>query len=496
MTSNIPRFLGRTFVRAIGSRLSRKTMLIASFATAFGGAPQLARAQDPHHPLWQQKLEECATRLNQGGIKFDAVVPIGSGRALITAPGHAVRDTTDDCNNLSWVSTAPGVYGTLALGAYWGGPDINRFPTIPNQNGWDCGHSAVIYGVFTRPSSTTGPGGYSLQSYGVGWGSFDAASNTCRHDWQAGTIPASEGTQTAGVTNANHVVIAAMSWQHNDSDLGHIGTYCADNADADSACLWDTNLVFVRQSPTFPSGNSHIGVFNGGNWALDKDGDGTWTGADVFVSNFGQPGDTPIIRHAGGLTTAKSMISVYNAGNWWLDTNRDYAWDAGDEFAAFGSPGDQPVAGLWTTGWTAFLHTDNIGVFNSGNWALDGNNNQIWEGQGRDFYFQNFGQASDRPVAGRWSGNGLSGVGAFNGGNWWLDYNENRSWDDGDRFFSFGIPGDLPVVGDWNGSGTDKIGVFRNGWWFLDWNGNGVWDSGDVVYAFGSPGDQPVAGTW
>jgi hypothetical protein len=56
-------------------------------------------------------------------------------------------------------------------------------------------------------------------------------------------------------------------------------------------------------------------------------------------------------------------------------------------------------------------------------------------------------------------------VGMFNNGNWRLEGQPAA--------VSFGLPGDQPVMGDWNSDGTKTPGVFRNGTWVLDLTGNG-----------------------
>ena len=65
----------------------------------------------------------------------------------------------------------------------------------------------------------------------------------------------------------------------------------------------------------------------------------------------------------------------------------------------------------------------------------------------------------------------------------------------------FGIDGDLPVAGDWTGTGMTQIGVFdpSTGLWELDLNGNGQWDGCQVdrcLGPFGQQGDLPVVGRW
>jgi hypothetical protein len=190
------------------------------------------------------------------------------------------------------------------------------------------------------------------------------------------------------------------------------------------------------------------------------------------------------------------QIGVFRSGTWYLDANNNGAWDPGADtvYADFGMAGDLPVVGEWNG-----ALSPQVGVFRDGMWYLDVNNNGAWD-PGTDSVYANFGMAGDLPVAGEWSA-GSSQVGVFRDGTWYLDANGNGAWDpDTDTVYAnFGMVGDLPVVGDWNGDGiASEIGVFRNGTWYLDANNNGAWDPDtDTVYAnFGMGGDLPVVGDW
>jgi hypothetical protein len=96
----------------------------------------------------------------------------------------------------------------------------------------------------------------------------------------------------------------------------------------------------------------------------------------------------------------------------------------------------------------------------------------------------------------------VASAGVFRNGNWFLDLNGSEAWDGCATdacINSFGMAGDLPVTGDWDGTGATKIGVFRNGQWFLDLNENRSWDgcgTDACTASFGVAGDIPVAGEW
>src|ERR1035441_1926960 len=158
----------------------------------------------------------------------------------------------------------------------------------------------------------------------------------------------------------------------------------------------------------------------------------------------------------------------------------------------FGRAGDQPVAGDWTgSGVTR------IGVFRDGVWYLDVNNNGKWDGlEGGDALYY-FGLRGDRPVSGDWNGDGTTKVGVYREGQWVLDYTGQHKFDprpSNIRKFHFGLKTDIPVVVNWGGG--KKIGVYRGGLWILDRNGNNRYDADDVVFKNGRPGDIPLTGQW
>lgn len=172
------------------------------------------------------------------------------------------------------------------------------------------------------------------------------------------------------------------------------------------------------------------------------------------------------------------FVGVYDAGNWHLDGQAAQI--------AFGLPGDQPVMGDWNGD-----GKKTPGVFRNGMWVLDETGNGF-DGGDRVLYF---GLPGDKAIAGDWDGDGKDTVGVFRNGNFTFDKNGN-GFDAADTdVISFGWATDIPVAGDWNGDGKDTVGVFRDGTWVLDLNGNG-YDANDRVLQFGLPGDQPVVGDW
>ncbi|MEN6452324.1 MAG: SdrD B-like domain-containing protein [Thermoguttaceae bacterium] len=88
-----------------------------------------------------------------------------------------------------------------------------------------------------------------------------------------------------------------------------------------------------------------IGVFRGGTWYLDMDGDGRFTDRDTVVE-YGQPGDLPVVGDWTG--DGISKVGVYRHGTFYLDTNNNHRVDAADKVFELGGPNDKPVAGDWT----------------------------------------------------------------------------------------------------------------------------------------------------
>lgn len=157
----------------------------------------------------------------------------------------------------------------------------------------------------------------------------------------------------------------------------------------------------------------------------------------------------------------------------------------------YGNATDIPIVGDWTgTG------TKRIGVFRDGTWILDTNGNGVLDAGDRTV---SFGQAGDIPVVGDWRGTGQIALGLFRQGTFILDLSGHLSGVPtglSDVTFPFGQAGDIPVASDWNGSGTTKVGVFRGGLWLVDYNGDQVFNSLDRTYVYGTTGDIPVVGDW
>lgn len=93
-----------------------------------------------------------------------------------------------------------------------------------------------------------------------------------------------------------------------------------------------------------------IGVFFGGTWRLDADGDGRWTEADEKFE-YGAPGDIPVVGDFDG--DGIDEIGVYRRGVWYIDLDHNRRLDPHDKLFEMGGANDLPVVGDWNGDGTA-----------------------------------------------------------------------------------------------------------------------------------------------
>jgi hypothetical protein len=168
-------------------------------------------------------------------------------------------------------------------------------------------------------------------------------------------------------------------------------------------------------------------------------------------------------------------------------------WHVGSYPAStmYGEATDLPIVGDWTGS-----GTKRIGIFRNGTWILDTNNDGVIDAGDQTV---SFGQAGDVPVVGDWRGTGRIALGLFRQGTFILDLSGHLTGVPtglSDATFTFGRAGDIPIVSDWNGSGTAKVGVFLNGVWLVDYTGGRVVSGLNRSYVYGEAGDIPVVGDW
>jgi List-Bact-rpt repeat protein len=202
-------------------------------------------------------------------------------------------------------------------------------------------------------------------------------------------------------------------------------------------------------------------------------------------------------------------IGIYRpaTGEWFLDRDGNNSWDGcGVDLCVqlFTGSAALPVVGDWNDSGSS-----KVGLFasDSSEWFLDANGNGIWDGCQIDICSQAFGADTDVPLVGQWSKGAEERIAIFRPreNKWHLDVNGNETLDTCkiDKCFGLSVhrSGDVPIAGDWNGRGTTQLGLFRpsTGQWFLDRNGNRKWNGckkDRCISSFGMAGDIPVAGDW
>lgn len=249
------------------------------------------------------------------------------------------------------------------------------------------------------------------------------------------------------------------------------------------------------------------------------------TGEQTVFGTLGTEAAIPVVGDFAG--TGRAQIGIFFGGMFFIDLNGNGVWDEGDLWIKLGRDGDQPVAGDWDGDGKI-----DVGVFGP-SWLGDDRALRVEPGlpdaqnrlvalrprnlppkpeqapderrilqQGRtgptredliDHVFM-YGEPGDFAVVGDWNGDGIATIGVFRGGVWYLDWDGDGRWGDGDRVAFFGHSGDIPVVGDWTGDGRTKLGIFRDGRFVLDTDGDFRLTEVDQVFLLGGVGDRPFAG--
>jgi hypothetical protein len=121
------------------------------------------------------------------------------------------------------------------------------------------------------------------------------------------------------------------------------------------------------------------------------------------VFRYGGETDSPVAGdwNGDGIRT----VGIFRGGEWQIDTNGDGLADVRDGSFRFGRAGDIPVVGDWDGN-----GVEEIGVFRSGRWVLDTNGNRELDAHDRVF---EMGGAGDRPVVGDWNGDGIDEPGIY-----------------------------------------------------------------------------------
>jgi serine-aspartate repeat-containing protein C/D/E len=89
-------------------------------------------------------------------------------------------------------------------------------------------------------------------------------------------------------------------------------------------------------------GIDSLGIYRGGNWRLDVDGDGKLTSDDRSVK-FGAKNDIPVVGDFDG--DGIDEIGIFRDGKWIIDSNHNGEIDAADQVFELGGAGDTPIVG-------------------------------------------------------------------------------------------------------------------------------------------------------
>jgi hypothetical protein len=195
-------------------------------------------------------------------------------------------------------------------------------------------------------------------------------------------------------------------------------------------------------------------------WHLDLNGDETVDACNIdsCLAAFGEPGDLPVVGDWNGRGMTRVGVFRPSTATWYFDMNGNGGLESctGKNridicTKAFGKPGDLPVVGDWKG-----KGRTRIGVYrpDTGQWFLDRNGNRKSDDCRHDDCAALFGHPEDLPVVGDWNGSGKDKIGVFRPatGEWLLDFNGNETWDGCEVDLClgpFGQAGDLPVVGRW-----------------------------------------------
>lgn len=102
-----------------------------------------------------------------------------------------------------------------------------------------------------------------------------------------------------------------------------------------------------------------VGLFRGGVWRLDVDGNGRWTDPDI-AAVFGGPDDIPLVGDFNG--DGVDDLAIIRGGKIFIDANGNRKLDVDDLAMEFDTGRGIPVIGQWSPD-----GSDSIGAFNSRN---------------------------------------------------------------------------------------------------------------------------------
>ena len=131
----------------------------------------------------------------------------------------------------------------------------------------------------------------------------------------------------------------------------------------------------------------------------------------------------------------KSKIGIYNGGNWYIDFNGDgqFIPATGDKYIPYGASGWTQIVGDWNGDGKS-----EIGIFKDGLWYIDYGGSGVIDANTR---YYSFGGAGWTPLVGDWNNDKKDEIGVYQNGNWYLDYDGTGVWSFGDRTMGLAPPG-------------------------------------------------------
>jgi hypothetical protein len=242
-----------------------------------------------------------------------------------------------------------------------------------------------------------------------------------------------------------------------------------------------------------PDASPADAVWSADDSSQDATAEGSWDGAS-------DSGDVITAADVDAAPPAHvSTVGAYqpSTGAWYLAIANQTGTPYTVPVFIYGNSTDVPVVGDWTgSGVTR------VGLYRASGgldreWLMASSNQQNTLLAVTPF---TYGLSTDIPVVGHWTGSGPDTIGNFrpSEAKWYLGSSNQQSTTYATSPFVFGTTTDIPVVGDWTGNGVTRVGFFRpsDGKWYLA-SANQA-DSPYAVppFVFGGSGDIPVAGDW
>lgn len=275
-------------------------------------------------------------------------IAVALNRGYWTVPSSLVSMSSLDAEGFSF-----GVPGGIPVSGDWNGDGISQLGVFKdghwfldlNGNGrWDEGDMwAKLGGEGDLPvvGDWNGDGKDDIGIFGPQWKGDEraieaepglpTAQNTLRRQQSpTHSTPKNLPPESDEATDGHRVLKRTA---HGDPRVDVIDHVFRFGVEGDLPVVGDWNGDGIRS----------IGIFRGGAWYLDIDGDGRFTERDEHFT-FGQTGDLPVVGDWNGDGIDK--VGVFRQGTWHLDVNNNRAIDP-DETVQLGQPGDKPVVGDW-----------------------------------------------------------------------------------------------------------------------------------------------------